>query len=129
MDRSIEMCGSLPVTFVELVHDIMVTSYPPHPRFNLIAQWLIRSLQTVIDGCPTELLVEMLERMQEGICTWIGDECNVFENEQYSSDVSGDYISIVWFLANSLTTRLFPFTKPSSFPYNLFPQLSRSFRT
>lgn len=110
LDRHIEMCGSLPVTFVELVHDIMVTSYPPHPRFRLISQWLIRSLQTVIDACPPDLLVDMLERMQEGICIWIGDECEIFSTEQYSSDVRK--ISCFVVLPYSLNhCRSFRFTK------------------
>ncbi|EJC98994.1 uncharacterized protein FOMMEDRAFT_148951 [Fomitiporia mediterranea MF3/22] len=87
LERHIETCNDLPRRLIELVHEILITSYPPEPRNKVVAIWLLRSLQSSIGNCPAILVVELLENLHNGLCTWIADECALFSTEEYSSEI------------------------------------------
>ncbi|KAH8113541.1 hypothetical protein DFH11DRAFT_1599209 [Phellopilus nigrolimitatus] len=86
-DKAIERCTALPSGLIDIVHEILITSYPPQPRNKIVAIWLLRSLRTTIGNCPVELIVELLETLQDGLVTWIMDECALFSKEEYSSEI------------------------------------------
>ncbi|KAI5123177.1 hypothetical protein M0805_000877 [Coniferiporia weirii] len=86
-EKAIERCTTLPNNLVDLIHEILVTAYPPQPRNKVVAIWLLRSLQMTISNCPRELVIELLEALQDGLSTWIADECALFSKEEYSSEI------------------------------------------
>ncbi|THH07269.1 hypothetical protein EW145_g3491 [Phellinidium pouzarii] len=86
-EKDIRDCRSLPAGLVDLVHEILVTAYPPQPRNKIVAVWLLRSLQMTISNCPPVLVIELLEVLQDGLSIWIADECALFSEEDYSSEI------------------------------------------
>lgn len=79
---------SVPVGVLDFANDTLIATYPPAPRNKDMSVWLIQSLTRVVDACPSELLLDVVEMMKEGIIPWISDEYQVFSDEVYTHDVS-----------------------------------------
>ncbi|EIW80981.1 hypothetical protein CONPUDRAFT_104060, partial [Coniophora puteana RWD-64-598 SS2] len=77
----------LPLNVFEFVNDTLVSTYPPEPRTKMLSVWMIRTLFRVVDACPKELVLEMLQTIQEGIRFWISDEFNVFKTDEFVGEV------------------------------------------
>ncbi|KAG0704222.1 hypothetical protein DFH29DRAFT_912360 [Suillus ampliporus] len=77
----------LPSYIFDFVNDTMQSTYPPEPRNKVTSIWMIRSLIRVVDACPVELRLNLLDTLQEGISLWISDEFHVFNEDEYTGDV------------------------------------------
>ncbi|KAH7921313.1 hypothetical protein BV22DRAFT_1132369 [Leucogyrophana mollusca] len=77
----------LPSYVFDFVNDTLLSTYPPEPRNKVTSVWLIRSLTRVVDGCPSELCMSLLETLQDGMATWISDDYHVFTEDEYTFDV------------------------------------------
>ncbi|KAL5512693.1 hypothetical protein ACEPAG_2959 [Sanghuangporus baumii] len=87
LKKHIENCSELPLDVIDLVHEVLLTSYPPEPRSKVDANWLLRSVQSCISNCPANLIIELLERLHDGLCAWFSDECALFSSEEYSREI------------------------------------------
>ncbi|KAJ7796184.1 hypothetical protein B0H14DRAFT_3495078 [Mycena olivaceomarginata] len=86
-----EEMRELPESLFELVNDTLRSSYPPAPRNKQHALWTLRSLQRTIDNCPTELVMDMLGFIEEGLCTWVSDEHQALSEAEYDYDAVNLY--------------------------------------
>ena len=77
-----------PGTLVDIVHDILDSSYPPEPRNKTISFWLVRAVLNFIDNCDPSWLEDVLYCMERGLCAWLTDECNVLQSNEYNAEVS-----------------------------------------
>ncbi|KAG2342195.1 hypothetical protein BDR05DRAFT_964509 [Suillus weaverae] len=77
----------LPSFIFDFVNDTLQSTYPPEPRNKVTSIWMIRSLIRVVDACPAELRLNLLEALQEGISLWISDEFHVFNEDEYTGDL------------------------------------------
>ncbi|KAG6334257.1 hypothetical protein ID866_4832 [Astraeus odoratus] len=77
----------IPSNVFEFINDTLLSTYPPEPRNVKPSTWLIATLTRMIDACPLDLCTELLETLQDGISTWISDECHVFSEDEYMFDV------------------------------------------
>jgi hypothetical protein len=77
----------LPSYIFDFVNDTLQSTYPPAPRNKVMSIWMVRSLIRVVDACPAELRLNLLETLQEGISLWISDEFRVFNEDEYTGDV------------------------------------------
>lgn len=77
----------LPSYIFDFVNDTLQSTYPPEPRNKVTSIWMIRSLIRVVDACPVELRLNLLETLQEGISLWISDEFHVFNEDEYTGDL------------------------------------------
>lgn len=77
----------LPSYIFDFVNDTLQSTYPPEPRNKVTSIWMIRSLIRVVDACPVELRLNLLETLQEGISLWISDAFHVFDEDEYSGDL------------------------------------------
>ena len=77
----------LPSYIFDFVNDTLQSTYPPEPRNKVTSIWMVRSLIRVVDACPVELRLNLLETLQEGISLWISDEFHVFNEDEYTGDV------------------------------------------
>ena len=88
LNSTLQDTNEFPSILVDLVQEIMCVTYPPEDGIKIVAQWMIRSLQKVIDACPASMTFTLLEGIQDGVSRWVSDECGVFSDEEYSRDVS-----------------------------------------
>jgi hypothetical protein len=109
----LEDARQLPDSLLSFVNDILVSSYPPELENKPVSMWLIRSLTRVVDACPNELLLDMLESLKDGFCTWLTDRQKVMTREEYSFNVSPSYESEP-VLMLTVERRFCPCTKPCS---------------
>jgi hypothetical protein len=58
----------IPQNLLELVSDTMRATYPPEPRNKAIAMWLVRSLMGVVENCPVEFCLSVLQTLKESLC-------------------------------------------------------------
>ncbi|CAA7269092.1 unnamed protein product [Cyclocybe aegerita] len=77
----------VPLNLLELASETMRATYPPEPRNKPVMMWLARSLMTVIEHCPEELCLRLLQSLQEGLCLWLGDECKVWTEDDILYDI------------------------------------------
>ena len=77
----------VPTEVIEFANDTLNAAYPPAPRHKMMCMWLIRTLTRVIDACPLELYMSMLELLVDGLRTWLADDFEVCSEEEYSADV------------------------------------------
>jgi hypothetical protein len=77
-----------PNALLDFVNDVLRSCYPPEPRNKVTSMWMIRSLTQVIDMCPTEMMRDLLEKVQEGVSIWISDECDALTQDDYTFDVN-----------------------------------------
>ncbi|KAI0754869.1 hypothetical protein C8Q80DRAFT_1141532 [Daedaleopsis nitida] len=85
----------VPREVFDFTNDTLQTAYPPAPRHKVMCMWLVRTLTRVIDGCPQELSLSMLELLEEGLRTWFTDEYEVFTEEEYSHDILPLYQTVL----------------------------------
>ncbi|PPR07765.1 hypothetical protein CVT24_003715 [Panaeolus cyanescens] len=64
----------VPANLLDLVSQTMHAAYPPESRKMQIASWLMRSLSSLIEGCPDQFIVRVLEILEEPLVLWIQDE-------------------------------------------------------
>jgi hypothetical protein len=67
----------IPDSVFKFVNDTLQSSYPLEPYDMIHSLWMIGSLMNVVDACPNELALNLLEAVQDGMCTWISDEYRV----------------------------------------------------
>ncbi|KIJ62575.1 hypothetical protein HYDPIDRAFT_176396 [Hydnomerulius pinastri MD-312] len=77
----------LPCNVFEFVNDTLLSTYPPEPRNLKPSMWLLASLTRLVDACPVELRLDLLESIQDGISTWLSDEYCAFSQDEYTFDV------------------------------------------
>ena len=77
----------IPQNLLELVSDTMRATYPPEPRNKGIAMWLVRSLMGVVENCPVEFCLSMLQTVKESLCLWFADECGAWTEDHLTYDV------------------------------------------
>ena len=77
----------IPQNLLELVSDTMRATYPPEPRNKGIAMWLVRSLMGVVENCPVEFCLSVLQTMKESLCMWLADECGAWTEDHFTYDV------------------------------------------
>ncbi|KAJ3754487.1 hypothetical protein EV360DRAFT_51565 [Lentinula raphanica] len=83
----------LPESLVEFIADTLNQSYPPSPSTGFSSLWMIRSLGHLIDACPEEFALDLLESLQASIVIWISDE---------QTALSDSYDDIITFYENVL---------------------------
>ncbi|KAJ3715515.1 hypothetical protein C8R42DRAFT_645895 [Lentinula raphanica] len=83
----------LPESLVEFIADTINQSYPPSPSTGFSSLWMIRSLGHLIDACPEEFALDLLESLQSSIVIWISDE---------QTALSDSYDDIITFYENVL---------------------------
>jgi hypothetical protein len=76
-----------PCNVFDFVNDTLLSTYPPEPRNLKPCMWLIASLTRVVDACPVDFRLNLLEMIQDGVSTWLSDEYRVFTQEEYALDV------------------------------------------
>ncbi|PPQ76516.1 hypothetical protein CVT26_013350 [Gymnopilus dilepis] len=79
--------SELPSEVLELASTTMRTTYPPEPRNKQIGMWMVRSLMAVIEHCPVELCLRMLQSLEEGLCLWLADECQTWTEDELNYDI------------------------------------------
>ena len=77
----------IPQNLLELVSDTMRATYPPEPRNKAIAMWLARSLMDVVENCPVEFCLSVLQTVKESLCMWLADECSAWTDDHFTYDV------------------------------------------
>ena len=77
----------IPQNLLELVSDTMRATYPPEPRNKSIAMWLVRSLMNVVENCPVEFCLSVLQTLKESLCMWFADECGAWTEDHFAYDV------------------------------------------
>lgn len=77
----------IPQNLLDLVSDTMRATYPPEPRNKGIAMWLVRSLTNVVENCPVEFCLSVLQTLKESLCMWLADECGAWTEEHFTYDV------------------------------------------
>lgn len=85
---------SPPTYLLTFVHEIFLDAYPPKPESKTEALWALRSLQTVLGECPSEMVSETLDIFIDSLCVWFKDEQHVLTRQEYSSDVSFSLVKI-----------------------------------
>lgn len=78
----------IPEAIIEFVNETLRSSYPPEPRNTQLSMWMIRSLTRIVETCPAELILHLLEILEEGLCAWISDEHLALGVQEYAYDVS-----------------------------------------
>jgi hypothetical protein len=78
----------IPQNLLDLVSDTMRATYPPEPRNKGIAMWLVRSLMSVVENCPVEFCLSVLQTLKESLCMWLADECGAWTEDHSTYDVS-----------------------------------------
>ncbi|KIK93333.1 hypothetical protein PAXRUDRAFT_829068 [Paxillus rubicundulus Ve08.2h10] len=76
-----------PSNVFDFVNDTLLSTYPPEPRNLKPCMWLIASLTRVVDACPVDFRLNLLEMIQDGVSIWLSDEYRVFTQEEYALDV------------------------------------------
>jgi len=82
---------NIPQALVDLVSDTMRSDYPPDPKDKPVMRWLARSLMTLVEKCPTEFCLQILQAVQEGVSLWLGDECGAWDEAEMNYDVCVPY--------------------------------------
>lgn len=93
----------IPQNLLELVSDTMRATYPPEPRNKAIAMWLARSLMNVVENCPVEFCLNVLQMVEESLCLWLADEYGAWTEDHFTYDVG---ISSLFFVRSVLTFKL-----------------------
>ncbi|KIK57143.1 hypothetical protein GYMLUDRAFT_75668 [Collybiopsis luxurians FD-317 M1] len=86
VENSFKEITALPENLVDFVSDTLNQSYPPSPSMGFSTAWMIRSLGRLIEACPTELCLNLLESLQDSVVLWIADE-NSAATESYDDVV------------------------------------------
>jgi hypothetical protein len=84
----IDEVREIPETFFEFINETLRSSYPPEPRNKQQTLWTLRSVSRIIDSCPSELVVDLLRLLEEGLCLWMSDGHKALSDVEYVYDVS-----------------------------------------
>ncbi|KAL1689375.1 hypothetical protein GGG16DRAFT_93612 [Schizophyllum commune] len=63
----------VPAALLDLVNECLRAAYPPHTQDQAWCTWMLRSLTDVLDKCPGEMMMEVLEALESGLCVWLED--------------------------------------------------------
>jgi len=77
----------VPARVLKLVADTLSATYPPEPRNKQFSMWMLRSLTAFIEHCPTELCLRVLQTLEDGICSWLSDDAELFSEHEFNYDV------------------------------------------
>ena len=105
----------IPQNLLELVSDTMRATYPPEPRNKAMAMWLARSLMGVVENCPVEFCLSVLQTVKESLCMWLADECGAWMEDHFTYDVGH---SIFNFFCRSVLTFYFCLDYPAVSAYS-----------
>ncbi|KAJ7069656.1 hypothetical protein C8F01DRAFT_1015641 [Mycena amicta] len=81
----------LPESLLELVNDILESSYPPERRIRQQALWTLRTVSRTIELCPIEHVLDLLRLLEGGLCVWLSDEHHALSEDDYLYDVVNLY--------------------------------------
>ncbi|TRM64183.1 hypothetical protein BD626DRAFT_456663 [Schizophyllum amplum] len=70
----------LPSGLFDFVNECMRAAYPPRCQDQAWCTWMLRSLTDVLDKCPGEMLMELLESLEGGLCVWLEDAMSTGED-------------------------------------------------
>jgi hypothetical protein len=82
---------TVPVSLCELINDTLTSIYPPTEQNKLPSVWLLRTLTRILGACPIELIEQLLECVQDGLCRWISDESQALTEQEYNADIVSAY--------------------------------------
>ncbi|KAF8177829.1 hypothetical protein BJ912DRAFT_930200 [Pholiota molesta] len=85
----------LPTSILEHTSETMRAMYPLEPRFRQFGMWMIRSLTTVVEHCPRELALGLLQAVEDGLCVWLADARGVWTEHELTYDIVPLYQHIV----------------------------------
>lgn len=77
----------VPQNLVELASDTMRANYPPDTKNKAVTRWLARSLTTLVDKCPREFCLQILQALEDGVALWLADGCSAWEEDVLNYDV------------------------------------------
>ena len=86
---------NIPQGLVDLVADTMRATYPPDTKNKPVMRWLARSLMSLLEKCPKEFCLPMLQTVQEGVCLWLADEIGAWEEDEMNYDVGLGFVPII----------------------------------
>ncbi|KAJ7195459.1 hypothetical protein GGX14DRAFT_474774 [Mycena pura] len=87
----VEDMRELPEAFFELINDTLRSSYPPEPRNKQQAIWTLRSVVRTVEQCPLELVLDLLQLLADGLCTWLSDAHQTLSESEYAYDTVNLY--------------------------------------
>ena len=77
----------VPQSLIELVSETMRANYPPETKNKAVMRWLARSLMTLVEKCPTDFCLQILQAFEDGVTLWLADEYSVWEEDELNYDV------------------------------------------
>jgi hypothetical protein len=77
----------LPLNVLELASETMKATYPPEPMNYQVSMWMVRSLAVVVEHCPLEFCLKLLQTIQEGLSSWLADESVAWLENDMTYDV------------------------------------------
>ncbi|KIN99598.1 hypothetical protein M404DRAFT_1004540 [Pisolithus tinctorius Marx 270] len=77
----------IPANVFDFVNDTLLSTYPPEPRNLKPCTWLLATLTRIIDGCPVDRILDLLQTIQDGVSIWVADDRSVFSEDEYIYDV------------------------------------------
>ncbi|TDL17228.1 hypothetical protein BD410DRAFT_704744, partial [Rickenella mellea] len=95
LDLAAEKEPRFPTEVVNVVHDVLATTYPPDPQTKVASNWLLRSITSLIDHCPGRMLVPLVKALQDVLCIWMTDAMEVYPSEEYIREVVPVYQNII----------------------------------
>ncbi|KIY45181.1 hypothetical protein FISHEDRAFT_76855 [Fistulina hepatica ATCC 64428] len=67
----------------EIVNEALQCGYPPDANTMLPSAWMLQSLRRVLQDCTADMLSGLLQSLENGLSTWIADECDIWTAEHY----------------------------------------------
>ncbi|KAL4265394.1 Telomere-associated protein Rif1 N-terminal domain-containing protein [Pleurotus pulmonarius] len=95
----------LPCTLLQFVNEALLSSYPPEPRNTVHIMWVVRTLTDVLESCPLEMVMELMDLVGEGLAVWVTDECSALPLDDYAYNIATMYEMVL------ATTRPLPATE------------------
>ena len=108
LEGQIERCDSLPQQTLDFINETLLAFYPPGPSNKIVGVWVLRSLQDLVSKCQGTSIVSLLESVNDGLCVWIADDAGVYNNDDYSRDVSLSSFSFPTHSSNASNTKVLP---------------------
>lgn len=82
----------VPRALLQFVSNTLLSAYAPGAQDRVGCSWLMRSVTSAIEACPTELVCDLLTAVQDGVSIWVADESRMLETDDYALNVSGLFI-------------------------------------
>ena len=81
----------VPSALLGLINDVLSATYPPSPQVKQYARWLLRSLSDLVRKCEDmDLANVIVAAVKQSVSTWILDEAESMNEEEWSYDVRPD---------------------------------------